>query len=650
MKAQCTHCQAEYDFPGLEALDHPVRVKCERCDQTFEVGAAPPQGPARADDLLEGLDSAMKEFSLDVPPQPVSEALGKAIEQMVPAPEGKGELVDVTIEPEDVEEESPGISAPVPERGHVEGAGVGGAPEQVRGAAADVPKAPSAAPAATKVEAPSRPPQPPPPPPAAPPTPAQPAPARPVAAPPAQAPAPAAPTPPPSAQAEKPAAVPPKPEPEAAPRPKSEPREKKMPEEEEKLPPDNIEDLLAEEAAPAEAAAPPVPKKAKVEKKPAKKKPGFAMPELSPKLLIVAGGGLLVLIGIVAVLVFVVFSEGTASEQWAEAQKNETIDPVTVATVFLKACEEPDEATLANVFYGKPAPAVAKAKVESAGEVFDQHTLGPINQAVIEKEKLLGERRAEAASKQEKLSRYEGLQRTGDPDDIMIGLTQKRRDLNTVLEEKNSAIKAAAADLGRLGYDVQQLKQKVAKAQNIVDKYANPKTNLERAQKETNIRNVEMYNEDLANKTREYNETKASADARVAEIEAQYAGQIDTLHKSIDETTQELSLLESLKSENPQPLLDLRAEVKVLTETINGLDADVKALKLEAARAQKSLARASEARVLLATGVVSRSSVQVTAVVELKDDAEKSSVLLTRYEVEKDGKKVLGDWLVDGLK
>ncbi|MEW6367010.1 MAG: hypothetical protein AB1714_20465 [Acidobacteriota bacterium] len=647
MKAKCTHCQAEYDFPGLEALDHPVRVKCETCDQTFEVGAAPPpQEPARRDDLLEGLDDAMKEFTLDTPPRVVSEDLDKAIEEMVPEPEGKVDLEGVTVEPEEVEAERPGAGAQVAGPAPAEPAGSGAARESGAGSAAPAVAAPAVAPgvsevrgeapAARKVEAPAPRPEPRPA--------AQPAPA--IAPPPAAP--PAAPAPAPSAQPQKPV-PPPKPEPEAAPPPKSEPGKKK-PQEEEKLPPENIEDLLAEEAAPAEAAPPPVPKKAAVGKKPVKRKPGFAMPQLSPKLLIIAGGGLLVIIGIVVVLIFVLFSEGTASEQWAEALKKETIDPFTVAKVFLRACEEPDDATLSNVFYGRPAPAVEKAKVEAAGEVFDQLALGPIGQVATDKEKLLAEKKAEAASRQEKLSRYEALQKTGDPDDIMIGLTQKRRELSTVLDEKNSEIKAAGADLGRLGYDVQQLKQKIAKAQNIVDKYANPKTNLERAQKDTNIRNIEMYNEDLANKTREYNETKATADAQIAEIEARYAGQIDALQKSIEERTQELSLLESLKSDNPTPLLDLQAEVKALTQAVAALDTELQALKAEAARAQKSLARAPGARALLATGAVSRSSVEVKAAVRLKDDTEKSSVLLTRYEVEKDGKKVLGDWLVDGLK
>lgn len=631
MRAICSHCRAEYDFPGLEAIQQAVRIRCEKCDQIFEIPGT--TSPAEAEPL-DGLDDALLDVGPDLELEPVPESgpgLGES-ERRLPSAFHQLSASGMTLE-------APGLSrdgsasatvahqgAPeqedefqieferkmdsaedAPDQPHVEVRDVLSHPSTVKSAAPAVGGNGSLG-AETITDALPR-----------------------VA----------------KTKRAGPAARAQDPE-----------RSRKMPDDETGKPDDDLDSILnfedeGQEGAGAEA--PPAPKPAPPPRRPgvaakgAKGRQGFQL-LLTPKLLIMAGGAVVVVIGLVVTL-WLLLHEGTAAQQWANAEAMQTIDPLTVARVFLRASEEPrDDVVLKSVFYGRQAQDVASAKVDSAGAEYDQFSIGPIGQGLKDKEPILNQKRGELATRQALLDKYEELQKMGDPDDTRIFIDSKRRELDAEQRRLENERQEASEDLKRLSNDIDQVNQRIAKAQALVKKYSNPKNELERAAYESNLTNVSLYKQDLEAKTKDYNQAKGGVDKKVADIETSHLPVIEGLQKVIGEKQQELTLLEALKSDNPQPLLELQAEVATLKSEVAAIEKEITTLKTEADRAQRSLSRTPGARSLLATGVVSRSRVDVKAKIALVDGSEKSGVVLCRYAVDAGGKKALGDWMVDGIK
>ncbi|MBI2838666.1 MAG: hypothetical protein HYX75_10140 [Acidobacteria bacterium] len=643
MRAQCNHCRAEYDFPGLESLENPIRIKCEKCDQVFEIGPPPPSKPVES---LDGLEEALQDLKLDVPLEPIGETPGAVWDEK-------------PLRPEFFQ------GAPAGEKATGGSGGIWDANSPADAAAASPTPAPStdeefdldfdSAAAAAKGESEmsvadtgmfdggSRPA----------PAPSMPSPGVTGSQPPSS-------PPPPAVESAKP------PQP-ARPAPggfHQEPsrergRSTKMPDDDAQKPKDDLDDLLnfdEDESSGAEETPSPVEaKKTPAVKKPgaAARKPaargGFEMPAMTPQLLIVAVGALVVIIGVIVTLIFVL-GEGTAAEQWQKASAKGEIDAVTMARVFLRAAEEPDDVILKTVFYGRQAPVVADAEVESAGQEYDKESLGSVSQLLVEKESLLKAKRDDFAVRQAQLTKYKSLQKSGDPDDIKVFIESKRRELEAEQRRMENETKEAGQDLKRVDYDIDQITQKIKKAQAIVDKYAKPKSDLEATMYQTNLTNIGMYKQELDAKRNEYSEMKVGVDLEIAGIEAKHKPTIDGLHAMLAEKDQELVLLEALKSDNPQPLLDLESEVNGLGAGVAALEKEAKDLKAEMERAQKSLSRNPSSRQLIETGTLSRARVDVKASVDLEDGSQKGAVVLCRYSVESAGKKISGDWLVEELR
>lgn len=643
MRAQCTHCRAEYDFPGLESLENPIRIKCEKCDQVFEIGPPPPSKPVES---LDGLEEALQDLKLDVPLEPIGETPGAVWDEKPLRPEffqgtpagerpqgGSGNIWEETS-PARAEAASP-IPAPSADEEFnldFESAAAAAKEEHAmpvadtgmfEGGSRPSPGPNVSSAGVTRSQTPPS-------------------------------------TPPPAVES----ATPPQPAMSVPGGLHQEPsrergRSTKMPEDDAQKPKDDLDDLLnfdEDESAGAEETPPPVEAK----KTPALKKPGaaarkpvarggFEMPAMTPQLLIVAGGALVVIIGIIVALLFV-FGEGTAAEQWQEATGKGEIDPVTMARVFLRAAKEPDDVVLKSVFYGRQAPVVADAEVESAGQEYDKQSLGSVSQLLEEKETLLKAKRDDFAVRQAQLTKYKSLQKSGDPDDTKVFIESKRRELEAEQRRMDIETKEAGEDLKRVNYDIDQIAQKIKKAQAIVDKYAKPKSDLEATMYQTNLTNIGMYKQELDAKKKEYTDMKVGVDLEIAGIEAKHKPTIDGLQAMLAEKDQELVLLEALKSDNPQPLLDLEREVNGLGAAIAALEKEAKELRAETERAQKSLSRNPSGRQLVETGTLSRARVDVKASVELEDGSQKSALVLCRYGVESAGKKIFGDWLVEELK
>lgn len=650
MRAQCTHCKADYDFPMMGSFDQPIKIKCEKCDQVFELAPAKEEalplsdlpGP---DAVLDGLDEALRDFKFDVPLEPVQEVF--EIER------GDGSRAAVGSA------QTPAASAPsaaptvgttanaVDEEFHLDFDAKGKEPAGRPGIPLfmDEDESPAAGPARQSV------------PQTAPPAPAAPASAAAVANGTVAA----------GAAAAQPPAVEPEPRPPVRPRRPArrtgQQRSPNMPEDDSAKSDESLDELLnfddgfgeggdkgaaeAEEKAPPKVA--PRPRKTGATKRAPARGGGFSMPTLSPTILI-AAGGVLALAAIVAVVWIFFFGEGSAADQWEEAQATGEIDALTAARIFLRAAEEPDENVLRSVFYGKTAPSVESGEVESAGQESDRRDLGQLGAALKDKEAASAQKKGELAAEQAVIARYQSLQRTGDPDDIRIFIDSKRREIESLVRRMTYEKTEAGEDLKRVEFDLDQIKAKIAKAETIVARYSKPQTPLEKATYDTNVTNIGMYKQDLVTKQREYDTMKEGVDAKIAEIEALYLPQQEAMQKMVDEKTQDLMLLEALKSDNPKPLLDLQARVATLTADVDALDREIKALREDAVKARQSLSRDPAGAKLLDTGSLSASRIEVKGSVEMTDGSTASTIVLSRYTVEDSGKKIVGDWLVESLK
>lgn len=649
MRAQCTHCKADYDFPMMGSFDQPIKIKCEKCDQVFELAPAkeealPLSDLPGADAVLDGLDEALRDFKFDVPLEPVQEvfeiergegsrpAVGSAQTPVASAP-SVARAVGTT--PNAVDDEfhldfdakgkepagRPGIPLFMDED---ESATAGPAQQSVPQTAPPVATTPAPTAVANGTVA-----------------------------------AGEAPAQPPTFESE--------PRPPVRPRRPArrtgQQRSPNMPEDDSAKSDESLDELLnfddgfgeggekgaaeAEEKAPPKVA--PRPRKTGAAKRAPARGGGFSMPTLSPTILI-AAGGVLALAAIVAVVWIFFFGEGSAADQWEEAQAAGEIDALTAARIFLRAAEEPDENVLRNVFYGKTAPSVESGEVESAGQESDRRDLGQLGAALKEKDSASTLKKGELAAEQAVIARYKSLQQIGDPDDIRIFIDSKRREIESLVRRMTYEKTEAGEDLKRVEFDLGQIKAKIAKSEAIVVRYSKPQTPLEKATYDTNVTNIGMYKQDLVAKQREYDTMKAGVDAKIAEIEALYLPQQEAMQKMVDEKTQDLMLLEALKSDNPKPLLDLQARVATLSADVDALEKEIKALREDAVKARQSLSRDPAGAKLLDTGSLSTSRIEVKGSVEMTDGSTASTIVLSRYTVEDSGKKIVGDWLVESLK
>ncbi len=644
MQTTCTHCKAQYDFPGLESLEKPLLIKCEKCDQVFEVN------PARTASLdsLEGLDDALKELATTaVPLEPMGPGdeipeLERGGHSSVQIPIGSRKAFESNHPPPPpriTEAPQAASTEKLDERKIFLGDEEFHLDIDSNAVEKEIQKAPSTVP--PQIEHPKEEPK------------KEKLPdvrpqktlgSTPVPAPP----------PPIGSTPRKPdSSIPP---PRTSVPPRHAERRKVTMGEDEKAGgsfDESLEEILNGAKDEAPPLPPPPPKAAKYQKKadkrPARKKAGFEFPPLSPQLFIMAGAVLIVVITIIVCL-FMYFGEGTAAEQWAKAQSMQSIDPLTATRIFIAAAREPDDAILKSLYYGRQAPGISSGKVGIVGKEFDQQSLGVIAQVIKEKEQRLSDKKNDLTAKQLIQAKYQSLRTSGDPDDIRIYLDSQKRELGAVRTRMETEETEAASDLQRVTYDMDQITQKIKKAQSLVDKYSKPKTPLEEATYQTNLVNVQTYRQELESKKNEYAQMKSSVDAKVAEIEKRYVDQIRGFEDSIAEKTQDLSLLEVLKSDNPQPLLDLQKEIANLSDEVAALDKEDKSLKAEMDRAQQSLSRIPGIRNLISNGDINRSRVEVAASIKLEDGTAKSSIILARYLLKTSNKTVVGDWLVDELK
>lgn len=581
MKVRCQHCQTDYNYPALDSIQAPTRIRCDKCDQEFEVR---PAGSTL--DHLPGLDDALDGLDVD----------------------------DIPLEP--IEEDEPVI-----ERGQSHE--VRSAPTPARGVPTGRDDTFSLDFEDSSEE-----------------------PARPSAATPAAS----------AAFTEQPSKAP-----AAGPAPAGrEERRKRMAEEEKPAaePTEEIPDLFADDdSADLPPLPPPKPSKttAAGRRKPGRKTPsrGFSLPELSPTLLVIGGVALLVVIGLI-VAMFFLFGGKSAAALWSDAKMLPSVDGATAARIFVKAATEPDEEILSQICYrlgepGSSLPHLSSGKAGTPGPEYDQQSLGMIGSLVGEREKELGEKKKVLKTKQDLLERYRKLRESGDESYLMSEIDSMSSRLMALNQRIDAEKKEAGSDLGTISYGIDQINLDIRKAQGQIQRYATPKSALEKTILETNQSRLQTLVQDLDAKKKEYAAKKQLVDTEREEIDAHYAGPLQILQQDLDGRKQDLQLLSSLKADPPTPYLDLQKEVADMSAAIEVLQKDSAALKIDYARAQQSLVRVPKFKELIAQGEVSRARMYVPSKLKLVDNIEKTRIVLCRYSVTLNGKQIKGDWLVEEL-